>query len=138
MKESGIYHNVYRDENNQLVGEQEEKNLLEKIFPIDELSITPESTLYAYTSIYSPAGINTTLKHIWEYKNGSEAWTEFNTVSFDLTGGRTGGFRWYSFAETFPGDWRVRTTTQHGQEIGVLFFEVRHTEITPPLQLEIL
>jgi len=138
MKDSGIYHNLYRDDSNQLIGEKPEKTLLESILPIDKVKITRGSTLYAYTSIYSPAGIDTLVNHVWEYKDQDGVWIEFNNVSFSLTGGRNDGFRWYSFAKPFAGDWRVRTTTKHGQEIGVLFFSVSESKQTPKLQEEVL
>ena len=138
MKESGMYHAVYRNDFNELIGERPTQDFFERLSPVDELFITPESRLYAYTSIYSPAGIDTQVKHIWEYKNNDGVWIEFNNVSFSLTGGRTNGFRWYSFAKPFAGSWRVRTTTKHGQEIGVMFFRVTNTQIAPKLSREIL
>ncbi len=138
MKDSGIYHNIYRDSDNQLIGERPEHTLWQRIFPIDNVVITKGTAVYAYTSIYSPAGINTLVNHVWEYKNKDSAWTEFNKVSFNLTGGRNDGFRWYSFAKPFAGDWRVRTTTKHGQEIGVIFFSISETTDGIVLEKEVL
>ncbi len=138
MKESGMYHNIYRNDANELVGERPENTLWQRIFPIDNVTIKQGTTLYAYTSIYSPAGIDTYVNHIWEYKDTNGVWNEFNNVSFSLTGGRNDGFRWYSFAKPFAGDWRVRTTTRHGQEIGVIFFSVSNTTLEPILISEVL
>jgi len=133
MKESAMYNEMYRDANNTLIGKRHKESFLEKINPVDTMTITRDSTIYAYTSIYSPAGIDTLIKHVWEYKNDGGDWIQFNTVSFTLTGGRKDGFRWYSFAKPFPGEWRVRTTTQYGQEIGVLLFHIKYANATPEL-----
>ena len=138
MKESGVYHNVYRNSQNELIGERPEQSFLQRMFPIERVELVTGEPLYAYTSIYSPSGINTLVNHVWEYKDGNGVWIQFNHVSFSLTGGRNQGFRWYSFASPFPGDWRVRTTTKHGQEIGVIFFSVSGTAQTPILNKEIL
>ena len=138
MKDSGVYQNVYRNDQNQLVGERSEMTLIDHLLPIDKVEITPGSSLYAYTSIYSPAGIDTRVNHVWEYKDNDGVWIEFNNISFSLTGGRNDGFRWYSFAKPFAGDWRVRTTTKHGQEIGVMFFTVNETQTQPPVIKEVL
>lgn len=133
MKEQNVYHQISRNAQNILIGTTEQITILDRLFPIKDVIIRPGDPVFAFTSIYSPAGIDTDVKHIWEYKNDQSEWIEFNTVLYTLTGGRQDGFRWYSFVAPFPGEWRVKTTTRHNQEIGRLLFRVTHADSLPPL-----
>ena len=137
MKETDVYHDIRRNSENQLVAQTQKRDWLENLSPIKDIEIKTGDPLFTYSSVYSPAGINTQIKHIWEYQDG-DVWKEFNTVIYQLNGGRTDGFRWYSFATPFPGRWQVRTTTIHGQEIGRVIFDVTNVLNSPELVTEVL
>jgi hypothetical protein len=135
MNESGIYHLVSRDAAGTLTARAEPRGFFEKFLPETDISITPGSQVYGYTAVFSPAGINTTLQHVWEYKEKGGRWKEFSRSTFAVNGGRLGGFRWYSFVSPFEGEWRIRTLSIYGQEIGQTPFTVTFVNQVPPLEL---
>ena len=134
MKESGMYHLIERTEGNTLVGYKQDVSWFRDLSPREEVSITPGSRIYGYTSIYAPSDIRIALEHVWEKKVASGSWQEFTRSSFVLDGGRQNGFRWYSFISPTEGSWRIRTLTMHGQEVGQTQFEVNHVLNTPTLE----
>lgn len=138
MKEIDVYHQVYRDESNQLVGLGQEYPWYQEVLPGKEVQIVPGNPVFVYNSIYSPAGIDTQIRHVWEYKDQNGEWVENNVVLYTLQGGRTDGFRWYSFNSPFSGEWRVLSTTVFGQEIGRTVFTIDHVSTTPKLIEETL
>ncbi|MFZ2763757.1 MAG: DUF2914 domain-containing protein, partial [Minisyncoccia bacterium] len=60
-------------------------------------------------------------------------------TTFSITGGREKGYRVFSVKESlFAGKWRVDVTTQRGQIIGRVRFDVEITDIPRVLEEKIL
>jgi len=92
--------------------------------------------MYVFTAIFAPNGLDTTVRHEWEYfEPQKKGWELKSTVNFEIHGGREGGFRGYSFKNAPEvGEWRVTVRTAHGQVIGRLNFMV--AEVAMPVEQE--
>lgn len=78
-------------------------------------SYTPGTPLYCFSSIYAPIGITTPIYHRIESKQQDGQWHTVVHVPFDISGGRTLGFRGYSMTEQVtPGQWRCSVETARG------------------------
>ncbi len=104
------------------------------------LHVVPGESLYAYSAIFAPIKLTTTIVHRWEwYDPVAKEWVTESSVSFPISGGRDGGYRGYS-TKTNPqaGEWRVDIETIDGRLVGRLGFEVVSAELLPTLTLKAL
>ena len=136
LKDAGVYHQVNR------VGD--DYHLLGEAVPWYErflsynttIHLAPGEAAYAFTSVFAPSGLSTTVLHQWQhYDTASRGWITTNVVRFPVHGGRDGGYRGYSL-KTNPetGEWRINVLTQYGQLIGRVSFDVAPASTTPTLQ----
>lgn len=139
MKQSGIYHEMYRDDAQNLIGVTHD-NEWDDIFDLTrDVFLVPGEKLFAYNSVYAPRSVETELKHVWEYQNEDSTWTEYATVPYHISGGRKDGFRWFTYVTPDRGGiWRVRTTTEYGQEVGRILFKIILTQEPPYLIKQVL
>lgn len=91
----------------------------------DSYAATETSRLYVYASVFAPSRLNTTLFHVWEWKDPKKGWIPVDHLKYTIHGGRDGGYRGYTYKSTLQkGEWRVRVTTSDGRRIGTLHFEM--------------
>ncbi|MEK7602097.1 MAG: DUF2914 domain-containing protein [Patescibacteria group bacterium] len=136
LPESGVYHSFAREDGNYVVSAEAEQpwwNVSEHV-----VHHVPGTPLYAYSSVSAPVRFSTYIVHVWErYDAPKQKWVERSRVSFNITGGRDGGYRGYSeLADAEEGKWRVRIQTPEGQTIGRLSFTVVTVSEEPLLHLE--
>lgn len=83
-------------------------------------------TVYIYTSIFAPADLKKSVLHHWQWFNSeTESWNTTDKISYEVTGGRRGGYRGYTFKENiWPGRWKVDVTTGEGLVLGALEFHI--------------
>lgn len=129
LKHGDIYHNVARSgvESYTLSYESHPWYQLDQRLWKNEYHKTSNNDrVFVFVSIFGPENLNAPIFHKWQWFNpATEQWKDVVTVDYDLTGGRDGGFRWYSYVtDPEPGVWRVRVTTQHDREIGRIPFTV--------------
>lgn len=139
LQSGGIYHEVARsgDTYTALV----EPQIWRVFFGAPaELHVAPPGALYAYSAVFAPGALSTTIVHRWERQNPlTKEWTTQSVVSFPIEGGRERGYRGYSVKTNLtPGKWRVNVETARGQLIGRLRFTVTHVTERPPLTREVL
>jgi hypothetical protein len=134
LKDAGIYHGVER------VGE--EYRLLYEPLPWYQaylrynktLHLTPRGSAYAYSAVFAPTGLSTSIFHEWQYRE-EETWVTKAKLEFPIVGGRDGGYRGYSLKSNLAeGEWRVNVITAHGQLIGRISFTVERVASPPPLE----
>ncbi len=98
---------------------------LDSLIPGQTILVTPGNSLYAYTAIYAPEGLTTTIVHVWQRYDTEGGWETEHELSFDITGGRPDGFRGYSMVSSIAaGKWRVSVETTTGQVLGRIGFTV--------------
>ncbi len=119
IREAGIFHDLQRISGGYEVEVQKE-SLLEKLLPGKEIRLEKGRTLYVFSSVYAPAGLNTRLVHHWQYYNESlKKWVTWSKPSYGIAGGRQDGYRGFSLSSNLQeGKWRVDIETERGQLIG--------------------
>lgn len=84
-----------------------------------------DEKVWCYSAIFLPRGIEAQIVHRWEYDDPNEGWVLRGRVPIAIRGGRTDGFRGWSYKQSLaPGDWRVSIETPNGQVAGVRYFRV--------------
>lgn len=127
LRDAGMYYSVVRENGEYtLVGEEE--TWFEKLIPGQNLAIHEGDPVYAYTAIFAPADLSTTMVHRWEYYDPTtQAWETMSLLSFSVTGGRSEGFRGYSYKRALrEGKWRVTVQTERGQVLGRMYFRLSY------------
>ncbi len=133
LKDAGVYHNVVHlpaqaGQNSgtyELTGEPQ--TWYQQYLNYDEVfDETPSDQVYVYDSIFAPTGLTTTVEDQWQYYDASSSvWQSTDSVSYQITGGREGGYEGYTYKGYLtPGKWRVNILTQYGQLIGRVGFTV--------------
>lgn len=136
LKEAGVYHDVIK------IGTEyhliaEPQPWYRKFISYKTVFHTDAgNTAYAYSAVFAPSGLSTTIVHEWQrYDEGEKRWVTVTTQRFPINGGRDGGYRgWTEKSELTAGKWRVNVKTQYGQLVGVINFNVDESEYTEPLE----
>ncbi len=139
LKEAGIYHTALRTRGGQYLLSFEAPRWYEfGRTTSGAVHLPAGESIFALSSVYAPAALNTDIVHRWEYLSSAEGeWITASIVRFPISGGRLEGFRGYSEKKgVASGEWRVSVETARGQIIGRLSFEVIPAS-EPPLLLQV-
>lgn len=129
MKQIEIYHDIRRTAINEYTVTTQDYpwyRLDHHIWKNEYIKNSPNDRVFVFASIFGPKELQADIFHKWQWFNpATEQWKDVIEIDYALTGGRDGGFRWYSFvSDPTPGMWRVRVTTNHDKEIGRIQFDV--------------
>jgi hypothetical protein len=135
LRDAGAYHLVNRENGNYNILTEKE-SFLQSIIPGQTLHLQPGDPAYVFTSIFSPADLDTQIVHHWQYYNSqSSEWESEDKLSFSITGGREGGFRGHTRKSSLKeGKWRVDVETKRGQVLGRIKFNIEYATETPELE----
>ncbi len=125
IREAGMYYDIVRQPGSyELVGPEE--SWWQALVPGQNIQLDTGDSLYAYTAIFAPAEVLTTIYHTWEYRDPlTDRWIEKSRLSFTARGGRGDGFRGYTLKFALaPGKWRVTVQNVRGQVLGRLPFTI--------------
>lgn len=127
LKDAGVFHSVERRDGGTYALTAEPRkwwDLLERYNTTFHQA--PGDTLVAWSAIFAPSGLSTTVFHEWQrYDAAERSWVSVSTVRFPIVGGRDGGYRGYSIKENLAeGAWRINVITRYGQIIGRISFTV--------------
>ncbi|OHA92974.1 MAG: hypothetical protein A2W58_02875 [Candidatus Zambryskibacteria bacterium RIFCSPHIGHO2_02_38_10.5] len=126
LKDSGIYHSFQKDSAFNYIVSYEDIGWTKFLSISRGIHIASGDTIYAYSAVFSPTSLNTTIVHRWQYYDPLEKkWTDMSKILLPVVGGRDNGFRTYSAISGLSlGKWRVNVETLRGQVIGRLRFTV--------------
>lgn len=84
------------------------------------------NSIYVFTSIFAPTAFSQTIAHRWKWYNpAAKSWEITDRIDYEITGGRDGGFRGYTFKSgVMAGRWRVEVVTENNRVVGIVNFEV--------------
>lgn len=135
LKDGGIYHSVTRSTSGGYTVLDESRNLLSHLDPFINVHVAPGGELYAFSAVFSPSDLNTTVVHVWErFDKDKVRWVQEGRVNLSVLGGADTGWRTFSVHSGFaPGAWRVSVETPRGQVIGRMRFEVVPVSARPTL-----
>lgn len=113
----------------------DEPTLLQRIGLVDP-SVTTDDAVYCLTAVFAPPDVEVTVEHRW-YQRVDGRWKPFDTMTFDMRGGREDGWRFWSRKRSpAPGKWKVETALADGPVLGYETFDV--VAGTAPKREEIL
>lgn len=137
LQEARVYQLVQKTSEGYLVvGEEARK--FPFVQPPQKIHLVDGDPIYIYASIFSPADIDTSVVHEWEYYDADlKEWQTLTTITIPIVGGREDGYRTYSTKSFVPeGKWRVNVALANGQTIGRVDFTVEYTDERPELVSE--
>lgn len=125
IRDAGAYHDVaVRD--GAYILEAEPEGPLSRLWPGQTLRLERggDGRIFAFTAIYAPTELSTTIVHVWErYDEAEGRWEGAGRSTYETRGGRQDGYRGYSYRTiTETGRWRVIVETERGQELGRIHF----------------
>ena len=136
LKSAGVYHRIVRGSDGAYLLSGEPRAWYQAYLRYNTMyhKVAGEP-IYVFTSVFAPTNLSVGIIHEWQqYDIVLGEWTIVETVAFQITGGRDGGYRGYSVAYSpSAGDWRVNVRTRHGQLIGRVNFTIKSASSTPPL-----
>lgn len=138
MRDVGIYHEIQRINDNYLVKTEECQSWDNCFFSSKKRHIdASRARIYFYSAVYAPSGMDMTMVHRWQRKNEETGrWITKAEIPFNLYGGRSVGFRWYSYYTVNPGLWRVTIQTERGQVVGRKRFHIIKEEDSSSLKID--
>ncbi len=126
LEEGIVAHNIKQVNNDYIVSYEADDGF---IFWRDhrlKFAFVPEERVYVFSSIFAPTDLKETMLHRWSWYNDStNEWSVVEDIPFDITGGRDGGFRGYTYKQNVkPGLWQVEVLTDDELLLGVIDFEI--------------
>ena len=124
MKEGGIYNKVVRMGNRFKLSGEAQPWYLVGLFSYPVIHYHTGDTVYCFVSIYAPTKLKKKVYHRWEhYDRFHRRWVAYDKIGYQVTGGRYGGYRGYTFkTNIFPGLWRVDVITDENRVLGRIPF----------------
>lgn len=140
LKSAGVYHRIVRQDDGAYLLSGEPRAWYQAYLRYNTIYHKVEGEpIYVFTSVFAPTDLSVGIIHEWQrYDVTLGEWSTFNTVAFQIAGGREGGYRGYSVAYApVDGDWRVNVRTNYGQLIGRVNFTIISASSTPPLSVKV-
>ncbi len=139
-KAAGVYHTVAHVPGVYTATTEPQSWRVRYLGSATRLRVVSGDTLYAYSSIFAPTDIHTTIVHRWQWYDGAVGeWTTRFALSYPIQGGRDGGYRGYSaIIPRLAGRWRVSVETGDGRVIARLPFNVEFVETAPAVEKIVL
>lgn len=126
LKDGEVFHNISKTAEGKYEVAYEDSSWINYLDLFPNFHRTAGEPVYAYSAVFSPAGLDLNIVHVWQYLDTvKKEWVDDQSVNLAVRGGRDGGFRTYSVSHNVKdGKWRVQVKTENGQEIGQIRFEV--------------
>jgi hypothetical protein len=127
LKEIGLYTSVKKNTDGTYTLSGGQNNSISSFFNSTEIfHLNGEKPVYLFSSIFSPAKLDTQVVHVWyNYDDDLGKWEDVGHIKLSIFGGRGDGYRTYSVKEAlFAGLWRVDIETESGQIIGRKTFRI--------------
>jgi hypothetical protein len=130
---AGIYHSVTRIPDDYVATSETESWEVHYLGFAPTLHISLGESLSAYSSVFAPTILATTIVHRWQwYDETKEEWITKAIIKYPIVGGRDGGYRGYSSMPiNVAGQWRVDIETADSRLIARLPFTVEMVATEP-------
>lgn len=127
LKDVGIYHSVVRFENGSYQLKYEEGSWWQFWKDSDTtFHAGPGDNIFCFAQVFAPTRLATDIFHSWDYYDEDKGkWVEHARISYNINGGRDGGYRGYTLIKNYrDGTWRCSVETDRGQVLGTEVFEI--------------
>jgi len=130
LKSGAIYHNVSRSGESYRLRFQKPKWYQFWKISDDPFYHSEGDTVYCFTAIFAPTALQKNVYHIWQkYYPNTENWVITDRLGFEITGGRKGGYRGFTYKRNVsPGEWRVDLVTEEDLIIGRMSFDIKKSD----------
>lgn len=121
-----VAHSISLQDNDYLVTyESEESHIFWRKHSYDYRH-APNENVYIFSSIFAPTDLKKSIFHRWRWYNEVRGeWEKVEDIGYEITGGRDGGFRGYTYKNNVkPGKWEVQVLTKEEQVLGVIGFNI--------------
>ena len=123
LKFGGVYHHIEKHQDQYIL--TYEDGPWYAVWKRSDDRVGTETPVYAFSSVFAPVTLHTTIYHHWEWRPLKES-AEFTTtdrIPISITGGREHGYRMYTMKQRLlPGEWRINVETEDGRLIGRITF----------------
>jgi MFS family permease len=138
-KEYGVYHSVVKTQG-VYTATDERHTWRERFFLTPTFHLPRGGSLAAYSAIFAPTKLATTVVHRWQrYNEELGVWETRASIPYSIVGGRDGGYKGYSVANiSDAGKWRVNIETGDGRRIARTVFYVQESAQIPAQKTIIL
>lgn len=87
-------------------------------------------TVFCFTSIFAPTELKKRMIHHWQkYFPNRNEWITTDRISYEITGGRDGGFRGFTYkVNVSEGKWRIDVETEQQQMLGRIGFDIESVQ----------
>lgn len=122
---NGVYQTVSKTANG-YVARAEPQGWRVRFGATPVMHVAPGHSLSVYSAVFAPISLSARITHLWQrYDPVSGEWRTVSKVTYEIHGGRDGGYRGYTIHHNIePGDWRVDVDTADGRIIGRIRFNV--------------
>jgi len=140
LKSGGIYHSVKRTASGYEVSFFRSPYYRFWKQGDDPFYLSKDEFAYCYTAIFAPPKVRVPVVHVWSWHDESDGWREIDRISFEVSGGREGGYRGFSKKKAlWYGKWRVQVKTDEGRILGSVNFTISPSpDPHPPLESRII
>lgn len=137
---AGDLYALVEKKNGEYIAHAEEQSWVVRLGASPTVHLAPGEPLYAYSAVFAPTRLATTIVHRWQYQNPrTEVWETVSVVSFPIAGGRDGGYRGYSMKlNPRAGMWRVNVETREGRVVGRMTARVIPSDTPPVYETRVL
>ncbi len=134
LKSADIFHYVEKKSDKYIVSYESAQSSFWN-FGKKQIHLKESAPIYVFTAVFAPATISTQIYHEWWYFDEKDSnWKLKSKIKFPIIGGRSGGYRGYSIHRDLEGgEWRVYVTTENGNKLGRVNFEVVISDKVPIL-----
>jgi hypothetical protein len=132
-----VAHNIQLKNNNYIVSyETDEWYVFWRKHRLEYIC-KPDENVYAFSTIFAPTDIKKKIFHRWKWYNENTGdWEIVEDIGYDITGGRDGGYRGYTYkSNVAPGTWKVQVITEEELVLGVIDFKVIISSSMPPKRI---
>lgn len=126
LKEGAIYHHVSRQGEFYELKFQKPKWYQFWKNSDDSFYFADGDSVYCFTAIFAPTSLHKNVYHLWQkYFSNRNEWVLTDRLGFEITGGRKGGYRGYTYKRNVsPGKWRVDLVTEENLILGRINFTI--------------
>jgi hypothetical protein len=126
LKEIGIYHHAEKIDNRYIL--RYEKPPWYAFYRESDKPFYygAGDSVFCYAAVFAPTDLSKRILHEWAYYSpGQGKWLTTDRMVYQLTGGREGGYRGFTFKKNVqPGEWEVRVLTEDDLILGSISFSV--------------
>jgi hypothetical protein len=125
LREASVFHAITRNADGNYAVQAEYPEAFGFFRHSETFHGTSGAPVYAYSAIFSPTSLNTTIVHQWQFYDLKRGWTTMDRIELPVRGGRGDGYRTYSVKTgVTAGAWRVNVETTNGALLGRLRFNM--------------